>query len=148
MFAIACAILAWAFMGYDAYASVQRYSCDRVGRPKNIEWSELSWKKDVPGVLKLHFDDSENAHRVDILYRRNNEPWVLIENEHDDSWYTFQAMQGGRYEVRMRGSSKCGKSDWSVPAIKNPNWEIPEPLVCSVREVSEWGLSKKVQTYP
>ena len=113
-------------MGYGAYADVQRYSCDRVGRPKNIENVELSWNKSVPGVLKLHFADSENAHRVDIRYRRYNGPWTVISGEHDDAWYTIQGVRSGRYEASVRGVSKCGESDWSVPVIKSPFWVVPE----------------------
>lgn len=85
----------------------EKYNCSVDGKPGKISAVKLA-KGDVVGngILKLRWKDSLKAHAVEISLNGR------IFKTEDDGKKTVTNLRGTQ-EVKVRGTSNCGKGKWS-----------------------------------
>lgn len=85
----------------------EKYNCSLSGKPGKIGWVKNS-KNDAlgNGILKLRWKDSMKAHKVEISLNGR-----IVKTE-DDGKKTITGLKG-KQDVKIRGTSNCGKGKWT-----------------------------------
>ena len=92
----------------------EKYVCSVSGKPGKIKTVSLA-KTDLrnDGRLKLRWSDSLTAHKVEISLNGR-----IVKTE-DDGRKTIAGLKG-KQEVKVRGTSNCGKGEWTKTYIFIP----------------------------